>query len=81
MVGEVIRGIPPLRQFTVLIYCGEHEQICSFDFHELKAADEFWEMPYSRERVQLRMEDMFGGMKLEYDLYMTRTYLDTAGQL
>lgn len=61
-----------------LIYCGEHERICTFDIAELKAADEFWEMPYSRERMQLRMEHIFEHMKLEYDLYMTRTYLDTA---
>lgn len=63
---------------ALLVYCGEHEQLCTFDLPELRAADEFWELPYSQERVQLRMEDLFRRMKLEYDLYMTRTYLDTA---
>ena len=53
---------------AVLIYCGEHEQICAFDLPELQAADEFWEMPYRRERVRLRMEDTFRRMKTEYDL-------------
>ncbi len=63
---------------AVLIYCGEHEQIGAFDLPELQAVDEFWEMPYRRERVRLRMEDIFRRMKTEYDLCMTRTYLDTA---
>lgn len=63
---------------AVLIYCGEHEQIGAFDLPELQTVDEFWEMPYRRERVRLRMEDIFRRMKTEYDLCMTRTYLDTA---
>lgn len=63
---------------ALLVYCGEHERIGTFELPELKAADEFWEMPYSRERIQLRMESLLQHMKLEYDFYMTRTYLDTA---
>lgn len=63
---------------AVLIYCGDHERIRAFDLRELSAADDFWEMPYSRERMQLRMEHIFEDMKLEHDLYMTQTCLDTA---
>lgn len=63
---------------AVLIYCGEHEQIGAFATAELKAVDEFWEMPYSRDRMQLQMERILENMKLKYDLYMTSAYLDTA---
>lgn len=31
-----------------------------------------------QERVRIRMEHILKQIKLEYDLYMTRTYLDTA---
>lgn len=118
-IGEVIRGIPPLEQFShsvmemsvfepqlltesqmviwnlgssflpselrarcqknaVLIYCGEPAQIGGFDAAELASADVFWDMPYSRDRIRVCMERVFTRMKLEYDLYMTRAYLDTA---
>ncbi|RGY95329.1 diguanylate cyclase [Clostridium sp. AM58-1XD] len=63
---------------AVLIYCGEHERIGRFEPAELEAADEFWDMPFNRERVRICMEHIFKRIKLEYDLYMTRTYLDTA---
>ena len=119
VIGEVIRGIFPLDQFShrlietpapdsrllaesqvvvwdlgpaslpselradcqkeaVLIYCGQREQIGSFDAAELEAADECWEMPVQRERMHICLQRMFRRLKLEYDLYMTRTYLDTA---
>lgn len=63
---------------AVLIYCGSHELIDSFDSDELEAVDEFWETPYNRERVRVCMNHLFRRMKMEYDFYMTKTYLDTA---
>ncbi len=63
---------------AVLIYCGEHDLIGGFEPAELEAADELWDMPYSRERIRVCMERIFCRMKLSYDLYMTQTYLDTA---
>lgn len=63
---------------AILIYCGEHEWIDGLDSAELRAADEFWDMPFCRERMAASMERIFERVKLEYDLYMTKTYLDTA---
>lgn len=63
---------------ATLIYCGSPELIRSFDTAELEAADELWDMPFSRERIRICMERIFKRRKLDYDLYMTRTYLDTA---
>ena len=45
---------------------------------QMEAADELWDTPLSRERVRIRMEQILKRIKLEYDLYMTQTYLDTA---
>lgn len=63
---------------AVLIYCGASELINRFDTTDLEAADEFWDMPLSRDRVRICMERILKRRKLDYDLYMTRTYLDTA---
>lgn len=63
---------------AVLIYCGEHDWINGLDASELEAADELWDMPFSREHVRVCMKHILEHIKLDYDLYMARTYLDTA---
>ena len=69
---------PLCQKDAVLVYCGTREQFDGFDPSEFEAADEYWETPLHRERMRICMERIFRRLKLEYDLYMTRTYLDTA---
>lgn len=119
LIGEVIRNISPLEQFShsvtearaldrqllsgsqvviwdlgaslrpselrflcqeraALIYCGDREWIDGFDPAELRAANEFWDMQFRRDSMMVSMERILERIKLEYDLYMARTYLDTA---
>lgn len=66
------------REDAVLVYCGERGMIDGLAASEMEAADEFWDIPLMQERVRIRMEHILKQIKLEYDLYMTRTYLDTA---
>lgn len=63
---------------SILIYCGDHDVIDSFSAAELEAVDEFWDMPYSRARVRVCMKHILKRIKISYDFFMTREYLDTA---
>ncbi|MFQ6973718.1 MAG: diguanylate cyclase domain-containing protein [Enterocloster aldenensis] len=69
---------PHCREGTVLVYCGEQGMLDGLAGAQMEAADELWDTPLSRERVRIRMEQILKRIKLEYDLYMTQTYLDTA---
>lgn len=66
------------REGAVLVYCGEQGTIDRLAGAEMEAADGLWDIPLCRERVRVCMGHILKRIKLEYDLYMTQTYLDTA---
>ena len=61
-----------------LIFCGSRQRIGALPPEEFGAADEFWETPLVRDYIKVRLKRMMEQIKLGYDYYMTRTYLDTA---
>ncbi len=63
---------------AVFIFCGSRRRIGTLPPEELEAANEFWETPPGRDYIKVRLMRIMEQIKLRYDYYMTRTYLDTA---
>lgn len=66
------------RERAVLVYCGEKAWIDGLAPEELEAADEFWDHPLNGGRIRTCVKRILKQIKLDYDYYMTQTYLDTA---
>ena len=63
---------------AVMVFCGERQVIDGCRERELAAADEFWALPLNDRYVRYRFGRLLERVKLEKDLHLTRTYLDTA---
>ena len=62
---------------AALIFCGSRQRIGTFPSEEFEAADEFWETPFVRDYIKVRLKRIMEQIKLGCDYYMPRTYLDT----
>lgn len=62
---------------AALIFCGSRQRIGTFPSEEFEAADEFWETPFVRDCIKVRLKRIMEQIKLGCDYYMPRTYLDT----
>lgn len=84
IIWDLDTGILPseLRSFchrdAVLVFCCSRRIADDLQREEFEAADEIWETPLRMERVRISMERILEHIKLQHDLYMTQTYLDTA---
>lgn len=62
---------------TVLVYCADRHWLdCGGD--EIGEADEIWELPLNFRCARQRLERLLKQIKLERDLHLCRSYLDTA---
>lgn len=66
------------REGAALVFCGDRQAIDGCSEAELEAADEFWERPLNGQYIRYRFGRLLRRIKLEKDLYLTSTYLDTA---
>lgn len=63
---------------AIIIFCTIRKQIDTLNFIDLHAVDELWELPLNIQRAQIDLERILERFKLNYDLYLTKAYLDTA---
>ena len=84
VVWDLEGGVTPTalraqcRADAVVAYCGDRSVLDGLSADELAAADAFWPRPLSPARFRHDLARLLETVWLRYELFMTRTYLDTA---
>lgn len=63
---------------TVLVYCADRHWLDCGGGDEIGEADEIWELPLNFRCARQRLERLLKQIKLERDLHLCSSYLDTA---